>query len=256
MHQAPAPFEIALNPYLDLGHNAWTQDIKFGRNAAVGTAAFEPIWSNSGAYTPLTAAASLELVSDSAQDATGGTGATRIAVTYIDANMDEQTAYVTPNGTTAVDIASGYACNRAFAVSAGSSNSNVGNITIRVKTAGTVVAHIPAGEGQTLQAIVRVPRNHICIVDGYRISIDATQVVNFRGRVRLGVNPETGLSLSGGLGPARTAVYHDGITGQYSVSPRNWRVMPEGSLLWGEAQATVGSAVVSCDFDYFFLRIK
>jgi len=140
---------------------------KFGYNADIDTAAAEHIWSVGGLYpfSTFATAQSLEVLSISAEDGAGTeTGAGEISINGLDANLVVQNATITMNGTTVVAIPGTWlAVNRAFINdgSTGSTGSNVGNINIRVASAGAIVSQMPATKGQTQQAIYRVPSGNI-----------------------------------------------------------------------------------------------
>jgi len=133
---------------------------KFGHNPAVATGG-EDIWAGGGAYGfyPTTAQA-MEIVSSEAADDgdPAGTGARTVKVYGLDANWEEIDETVTLNGTTAVNLTNSYIrVYRAEVLTAGTAETNVGNISIRIQTGGTVGAYISAGDGQTQQAIFTIP---------------------------------------------------------------------------------------------------
>jgi hypothetical protein len=143
------------------GHTAIN---KFGRNPDVTTAADpEDVWGGGGIYAFYpTTAQSMEAVSSDDEDGGAGTdtGALTMQVYGLDSNWDEQDETVTLNGTTIVNLTKTYIrMYRAVVLTAGSTNSNVGNITIRIAAGGTTGAYIAAGDGQTQQAIYTIPNN-------------------------------------------------------------------------------------------------
>lgn len=83
-----------------------------GRNPAAGTT-LSDLWAypstSGGSGQPVranpTTAYTMALVSDSANDASAGTGAQQVAVSYLDASYNQHTAVFTMNGTTAVTVA-------------------------------------------------------------------------------------------------------------------------------------------------------
>lgn len=249
----PSSIDIALGHYPD-----WEQDIKFGYNEDVGTAAFDTIWAFSAKYVPLQSAVAFEIVSSSTDDTAAGTGARTVQMTLLDATLTEQTVTATLNGTTAVPITGTYfACNRSKVLTIGvnAGSSNVGNISVRTAGGGAVHAYIPAGTGQTQQAMIRVPKNKLCLVDGYRIGVQSGKTVNFRGVIREGVLDAAG-NPTGAIGPYRAVVSEFGIQGNFTVDPKNWRVAGPGSFLSSEAIGITQSASVSCNFDYLYHKYK
>lgn len=133
---------------------------KFGHNPASGTGA-EDVWGPGGTYGFYpTTAQSMEIVSTSTNDTSAGTGARTVQVYGLDTNWALQDETVTMNGTTAVALANTYIRTfRAIVLTAGSTETNEGNISIQVSGGGTVGADIRAADGQTQQAIYTVPAN-------------------------------------------------------------------------------------------------
>ncbi|MCK5603201.1 hypothetical protein KAR91_15065 [Candidatus Pacearchaeota archaeon] len=136
---------------------------KFGRNSDVDTGSVpEDIWSGGGLYPFIDPATPkvLEVLSDSGEDAVGGTGAHTVEFEILDGSGNKITETITLTGATPVDLAGGVllsAFNRGTVLVSGSSESNVGILTVRDKVGGTVRGLIEAGEGQTLQAIYTHP---------------------------------------------------------------------------------------------------
>jgi len=137
---------------------------KFGHNPDVDIAsAPEDVWAGGGIYGFYpTTAQSMEAVSTSTNDdySPAGTGARTIQVYGLDSNWDLQEETVQMNGTTPVALSNTYIrIYRALVLTAGSVETNDGNITIRIVTVGTVAAYIMAGDGQTQQAVYTIPNN-------------------------------------------------------------------------------------------------
>jgi len=131
---------------------------KFGHNVAVPTIGAD-VWSGGGDYTFYpTTAQSMELVSDSAADAVGGTGATSIIVYGLDTNWEEVSEIITPTGTTPVALANTYRrMYRGIILTAGTNETNVGNISVQISGGGIVGVHIAANDGQTQQTNYTIP---------------------------------------------------------------------------------------------------
>lgn len=142
---------------------------KFGHNLDINTGTDpEPLAAFGGTgFTPLTTAYTLDVVSSSDEDSdTGGsvaqgTGARTIFITGIDANRDSQTDTVTMDGTTTVTTSSSWlGVNRVAVLTSGSSDANVGTITLTATTEGSTQATLPIGGSVTQQIIFFMPRNH------------------------------------------------------------------------------------------------
>lgn len=134
---------------------------KFGHNPDIDTGTDpEDVWSQGGIYAFPTAAAATTIVSTSTSDAAAGTGARTVFVEGLDGNYLTASEIVTMNGTNAVTLSTQYLrINRVRVITHGSDSgkSNVGVIT--VLHGATVLAHIIADHGQTLQAVYTVAAN-------------------------------------------------------------------------------------------------
>jgi len=144
---------------------------KFGRNPGVKSADYETIWDGSNKYPWPTAAETLDVVSDDANDDDGSTGARTVEIEGLDSNWDVQTETVTMDGTTAVTTTNSFLrVYRARVVTAGSSGTNEGTITFTNTTSSNVLAQISvdnSGFGQTLMACYTIPAGKT----GYLISL-------------------------------------------------------------------------------------
>ena len=138
---------------------------KFGWNHGISNGP-EIVASQRGQIAVMLTPDTLNLVSSDANDATGGTGASLILVSGIDANFNEIEEYVPLNGTTPVTTTNQYlGVNRMVVITSGSQKKNVGNIDA-TDTAGTVgiQARIPAESSVTQQLIYHTPINHTLLV--------------------------------------------------------------------------------------------
>lgn len=106
-------------------------------------------------------------MSTSTQDAAGGTGCSFILVSGIDANFLAIEEYITLTGTTTVTSVNSFlGVNRIVAITTGTNNSNVGDITAE-DNGGTVgiQAEVPAGSSVTQQCIYHTQINHNLLLD-------------------------------------------------------------------------------------------
>lgn len=147
---------------------------KFGYNGTVNTTK-EDIWEAGGTYVfPSDTGDVCEVVSDSIEDnfATG-TGAKTISVRGLDENFIEREIEVQLTGTTPVNVGTFARVSRSCVLLAGSSESNVGNITIRnVANPSTVYAIITPTNSQTMMAIYTVPAD----TKGYIYTLTASML--------------------------------------------------------------------------------
>lgn len=169
---------------------------KFGHNPLTASTGGIGVWSGLGAYKFYpTVAKTMEILSASGGDTGAGIGARTVYVEGLDNNLDPITEIATMNGTTPVTLTNTYKrMNRAAAVTAGSYETNIGNISMRIQAATTVGAFIRANDGQTQQAMYTVPHGKSALfVKGYvgmmhndKNGVDAT--FQWQARSNNGVN--------------------------------------------------------------------
>lgn len=147
----PAEIDIPQGKYA-----GYSLVLKFGRNPDVDTATDpEDVWGGGGTYTGFPSETeAVEVLSSSANDDLGGSGAEKVRVYGLDANGLLQDEEVTLDGTTPVDTANTY--SRVFRLivtqSANGANTafNAGTITARhTTTTDNVFATIQAGKNQS-----------------------------------------------------------------------------------------------------------
>jgi hypothetical protein len=144
---------------------------KFGQTPAA-TTTFETVWAGSGNYVYPSSSMVMRIVSDSVNDATGGSGAVNVTIEGLDANYAMQTETVELTGVTPVTLTNDYVrVYRAYVSGASITALNDGKIYIfddagtvtvaGVPTATTdVFAVIASDTNQTLQAVYTVPRGY------------------------------------------------------------------------------------------------
>lgn len=149
----------------------------YGHNEAVG-GTLETVYQGSNRYTFLTAAEQLDVVSGSADDDVGGTGATEVTLYGLDANYAPISEAVALNGVAAVTTSASFLrINRAEVTAAGTGRTNAG--LIQIQTAATTIEYIGAGEGNSHTAIYTIPAGYTgYIVEwyGFETSNKATEL--------------------------------------------------------------------------------
>lgn len=132
---------------------------KFGANPEIRAGVAETVNDSGNTYVFPSAAAAVEVVSSNTNDTQSGTGARTITIQGLDSDYNEVSADVTMNGTTIVNTTQSFLrVFRAFVLTAGTNNTNAGDITITSKSSGTPeVAKILNSSGQTQMAIYTVP---------------------------------------------------------------------------------------------------
>ena len=150
---------------------------KFGRNPNVGGVP-ETIWEQGGIYTYLTVASTIYVYGADAQDGAAGTGARTVTVQGLDANYNAIEETLTVDG--AVSTKSFLRVFRAFVASAGSLQTNKGNVIISTGASGTgtVLAKIATigtgtvyGQGQTNLALYTIPAGKTGYLTNWNIGV-------------------------------------------------------------------------------------
>lgn len=121
---------------------------KFGYNSDVA-ATVETVWSGGGTYSYISTAGTATVTTSNTDDNNG-----TVEIQGLDANYNLQTVIATIAGSATTETFIRVFRVRMVTPGAGQTT-NVGNITVTVDS--TTAAYIPAGEGQTLQAIYTVP---------------------------------------------------------------------------------------------------
>lgn len=137
----------------------------------VATSAITNVVVRATTYTEQAANATRSLSSSSANDASAGTGARTVKVTYYDSTgAGPSTETVTLNGTTAVAMVSSTVCyiEKIEVMTVGSNGSNVGTITLFVNNAGGggTIGTIAVGDNRTFWAHHYVPTGKTCYITG------------------------------------------------------------------------------------------
>lgn len=196
-----------------------------GVNRSVNTNSVpEDIWGGGGLFPYQTTAVQLEAVSDSANDASAGTGARTVVVLGLDANWTVISEVLATNGTTPVTTTKSFFRINAFrSLTCGAAGGNVGSITLRVAGGGATQAFMRPGEGQCMRGLYTVPAGFTAYL------LDA-----FVAIVRAGTNESVEFSFNArtNLGPWITrnifSVSANGVSTLH-IMPRVLGAMPEKS---------------------------
>jgi hypothetical protein len=148
----------------------WTTFRKFGMNPDIDPGT-EEVWPAGVLRVLPTVGGQLSVVSDSAEDGAGTlTGALTITVEGLDSDYEQISETITLNGLTPVPSVGTdwFRVNRAYNVTAGSNEVNVGSISISI--GGNVQAFIELDQGQTHQTHYTVPAGKTLIVTSFHYS--------------------------------------------------------------------------------------
>ncbi len=125
----------------------------------------EDVWFNGGIYTgfPTNTPETVDVLSSSANDTAAGTGARTVRIFGLKTNTSEEyeSEDIILNGTTPVtSVDVWYRVNKIVVLTAGSSEENEGNITVRqTTTTANVFAVAPVGANNSLLCVYTVPYN-------------------------------------------------------------------------------------------------
>lgn len=176
-----------------------TRVATLGYNDDIDTASVpEDIWSGAALgllngiehknlQVPPAGGVSMEIVSSSASDAAAGTGGRTVSITYLDASYVQASQTVTLNGITPVALAGTILrINSAILVTAGSGETNAGNISVRQTGGlGATYSYILAGAGVAQSSLFTVPADHV--FDLLDILLSAHQVDTTQRAVTVGL---------------------------------------------------------------------
>ncbi len=124
------------------------------------------VWEGAGLYPFQSAQTKLEILSASASDTAAGTGARTFTLTGLDGNFNPVSEVLTLAGVTPVQTVNNYIrVNGLVIASAGSGNTNAGDVTLRVTGAGATQAIARAGYGYSKSCIYTVPTGFTLLVN-------------------------------------------------------------------------------------------
>jgi hypothetical protein len=239
-------YEVAMgNVY---GSATWN---KFGYNADINGAA-EVVASFGGTFNIMTTADTLNVVSTSNNDRSGGQAARTIVLIGIDSNGDYQEETVTMNGQTPVTTSNTWlGINRAYVASVGTFNYNAGDITISDTSAvfGTQ-AQIPSMKAITQQSIFHVQSGYKFLSDWLEINSarqGATPFIQVFGYVydrSTNVRQQIFTTSTG-----------DGQSSELQLTPSQPFVIGESSVLYFEATSDHTNTLVTLRFSGILRKI-
>ena len=225
---------------------------KFGTNDNVGTT-MVPI-TRAGVFQTPTTAQSLEIVSSSSDDSSGGTGARTFYIQGLDENWNLQEEIVTMNGTTAVAIpGSWFRVFRGYVVDSGtyatsSAGSHAGTITVRGSGGGStwmevgLIAGFPAGQSQI--GVYTIPAGKTGYLWVKHFTVSTVKAANIFLFQRINADDTTAP-----FGAMRLIEQNDGIAEPYNYQPKFPLVsLAEKTDVGFMAYVATGSGSVSVDF--------
>ena len=145
-------------------------------------------------------AVAMEVVSDSANDTSAGTGARTVVVGYLDSAYAAKTAVISMNGTTAVAMPENVIrVNSVVAATAGTfGGNNIGNISVRAAGgAGATYSYMPLGIGIARSSMYSVPAGMVLDILSMVLSINRTDTQNRWATYSLCIQNQAGRLLKG-----------------------------------------------------------
>jgi hypothetical protein len=142
--------------------NDFVDSINIQANApSVQTSDTRDLWPLNSYYKFPETGTLLNIYSDNANDASGGTGATQLVVIGLDENLDNISEVVILNGVTPVQTASSFfRVNRFFVIGAGTSQQNEGTITIESNDTSDPLGIIQPGYSEGSQGIYTLGKDY------------------------------------------------------------------------------------------------
>jgi hypothetical protein len=187
------PFELQVSR----GQIAYHKPIfKFGFNPLI-VDSLETVWAEGGLYSYLGSATTLYVSSSATADDAGGTGATNVTVSGLDANYNEVSVTVDLDGQTGVqlgDASNWIRVNRIVVNTAGSGGANAGVIYVgdeATPSSGVPTnkyATVAIGDNQTLMALWTVPAGYTAYLEQTDITVN-TEANNKFGNVHVVTRP-------------------------------------------------------------------
>ena len=215
-----SPYRLGLNPLWAALNQVSTGGVPiFARlPAAAVTPNWSDIWPGASLTAPIatrtlpTVGFTLGLVSDSANDAAAGSGATAVLVSYLDTNYIQQVWQAVPTGTSIlVGPANALRVNSAQVVGAGAGGGNAGNIYIVdsstsapagvPSTTTKVFDVIPVGYNTDGLGMYTVPAGFQLSILHINTGITNGTATTYEGRVRIGIALYSGNPPGGTLLP-------------------------------------------------------
>lgn len=222
---------------------------KFGRNPAVG--GVEDVWTVGGVYPFPQAALPIRIrVGGNVLDVAGGLNARAITIQGLDGNFDEIEEVIITAGAaqSAETVASYFRVFRAFVTDVGGyGNTNAGDINIETN-AGTLLARIGTGLGQTQMAIYTVPAGQQGFLHRLRVHVESPRAVdvNFfqRPNADVIVAPFGGVRLVSGF---------EQITGDLLREYDTMEPFEEKTDIWAQASNPTAATALSVEFDVWLV---
>lgn len=136
----------------------------------------EDVSDEGSAFSYLTSAQSLEIISSDANDTSAGTGARTVQIETLDGDHTIVTQTVTLNGTSAVALTGTHLrTRRVLVMTAGSGGVNAGTLTLRVASAGQTMLIAMVGNNRSYSSLYTVPTSKTAYMTRFLITVGKGQ---------------------------------------------------------------------------------
>lgn len=179
--------------------------------------------------------ATVEVVSDSINDTSAGTGLRTVLISYLDNTFNSKTTTITLNGTTPVAFpetiqAVNFMVRNTVGVYMGA---NIGNISLRVAGgAGVTYGYMQAGTGFFRTSAYTVPLGYSLMVNSIVFGINRTDTSDRWGRFSLPI-----LTSSGGISKALELSVSTSVPYRHEADGSPLVVIPEKQTIWVTCEA-------------------
>ena len=160
---------------------------------------FEDLWDMTGVLSYASVGETWEILSDDANDTSGGSGATEILITYLDNSYIKQTETKIMNGTTPVTFTAtnAFRFREARVIDGGGTpndKKNAGDITIRIIGGGSERGRILAEENKTYHGHYTVPAGKTAFLIGAASNVNKNKDAEIK---HLATTGDNGIFISG-----------------------------------------------------------
>jgi len=222
----------------------------FGYNPDVDSATEETIWTAGGLYQHLDTPTIMTVSSSSASDTSAGVGARSIYIIGINSTGGEVSETVVLNGQTPVNTTHTYTeIQSSLVVSAGTSEHNVGNISIGTGTVtsgvpANIFGHILATENKSLIGHYTIPIGYTGYLISGNMSVGSTTASkNITGRLKI---RENGLLYTGAI-----------VSFTSGIVPFNFEYpikLNQSSCISATAVSSTNDEKISCYFQLVLIK--
>jgi hypothetical protein len=244
--------QIALIASLEKAKGECLSFRQYGLSKVLTVDVAADVWQHSSNLSFLSSAERLSIVSTSANDAVGGTGASYILVDGVDNDYGILSEAVILTGTTPVLTTNSFLrVNRIRVVASGSTKANVGVITATAQSAATVQGYVAAAYGISQQSFFTVPAGYTAF--SLNLSLSAFRTSGGSAATR------TAEVIQQVYIPSINTIYDVAHYGVSNLQPFRTQVTsasqtPAQATLWFIATADVANTAVSTAQEIIILK--